>query len=370
MSPRNNKERQKYSVYRTRRSLIASTAKKLSKESGPLKRLVKRHSDDSLTRHLVATNPDMAFAIDGLIMAEEMLWEHQGKHVIFPQSVEFIERLVSAKYDLAQAGGFELPFPSFMLAMPKGFSVDGVRIGGIMVTSYKVKYTKALLDRYSRYLKQPMDPKLVRELGIDEHYCQQVFTTPDHSIDDLSNGTTPDDDLLCVMLLDGNKDPLHSCIIRGSETFNRIPALLAARSPEEFHDLLGPMDKASYSARGLSAEDAKMEFYAFRIVCALAVYNMATHGDQLVPGLPGGHTPHLDHKVDRKGMNNFSLKSVSEANRSPGAHYRQWHFRQLRDKRYYQREHATKPIGSRWVFVSDAMVGEKAAEPYTIESSE
>lgn len=32
---------------------------------------------------------------------------------------------------------------------------------------------------------------------------------------------------------------------------------------------------------------------------------------------------------------------------SPSAHYRLWHFRQLRDERYYQGKHQNRPVGSR-----------------------
>jgi hypothetical protein len=362
--------REKFEIYRTRRSLIAQSGRlALGNEPG-LKKVIRKMSDDDLARHLIASSPEAAYGLDGLVIAEELFWESEGKHIIFPQSAGFIERLLNAKFDLSVVGGFQLPFPAFMLPMPLGFTHGGTHIRGVLVTSYRLNETREIMLRYADYLQQPFNPVLSRGLAIDEQSCKRHFKVPEEAQNPVSEELKADEPLLCISLLDGNRDPVMSSTIRGSEGFSRIGDLLSASTPEEFSQRLGPMKQANYRVRGLSREDEAAEFYAFKIVCALSVYNMATNGDLLKPGFPGERAPHIEGRLDRKGSQSFTLgygESMSEHHSAPGMHYRQWHFRQLKDKRYYQGEYKSKPVGSRWVFVRDTVVAARGADAYTLE---
>jgi hypothetical protein len=364
--------RQKYHIYRNRRSLIAHGARKVLGEDSQLRGAVRKLDDNNLAQHMMVIRPESAYGLDGLIIAEELQWERDGKHVLFTQSPEFLTRLLNAKFDLSVTGGFQLPFYSFMLPMPLGFKPVGVALVGILVTSYRLDQTREVLRSYARYLQQPVNPNLARALGIDAHNYKARCQVPDAAQNPTSDDLADDEPLLCIALLDNLSNPLMASTIRASEGFSRIPDLLAAATPDEFWQRLGPMKHSNYRVRDVSTHDAAAEFYAFKLVCALSVYNMATRGDLLKPGFPGNTVPHVEGRLDRKTSQSFTLGQGSLLSKkdAPSAHYRQWHFRQLRDKRFYHGEHRQKPIGSRWVFVRDTVVAENDVDPYTLSDRE
>lgn len=156
-----------YELYRTRQSAIAKTAKEFFKHSDPaLLKLMRKHPENQVTRYLLLGNQKQIESLDSMIIAEELLWEREGCPVIFPQSAEFLDKLLDAQFDLSKAGGFELPFPAFMLPMPVGYEREGVKIRGILVTSYRVGEVNELLKHFADYLNKNPDPKLCKAFGV------------------------------------------------------------------------------------------------------------------------------------------------------------------------------------------------------------
>ena len=350
-----------YELYRTRQSTIAKTAKEFFKHSDPaLLKLMKKHPENQITRYLLLGNQKQIQSLDSMIIAEELLWEREGCPVIFPQSAEFLDKLLDAQFDLSKAGGFELPFPAFMIPMPVGYEREGVKIRGILVTSYRVGEVNELLKHFADYLNKNPDPKLCKAFGVTS--AHEVWFG-DEASNLVKKGLYQDDQLLNICLVDSKDNLMEQATIRASEVYRRIPDLLQAKNYQEFDERLGHID-VSYRTQQIEKEDAIAEFYAFKIVCALAVYNQATDGAMLQAGMPGGKARVLG-KLGNTQNYSMTYAAAQREGDSPSAHYRQWHFRQLRDERYYQGKHQNRPIGSRWTFVRDTLVNSKKTEPHT-----
>lgn len=117
-----------YELYRTRQSVIAKTVKEFFKALDPsLLQIMRKHPEAQVTRYFLLGNQKQIQSLDSVIIAEELLWEREGCPVIFPQSAEFLDKLLDAKFDLTKAEGFELPFPAFMIPMPVGYQREGVK---------------------------------------------------------------------------------------------------------------------------------------------------------------------------------------------------------------------------------------------------
>lgn len=228
------------------------------------------------------------------------------------------------------------------------------------MTSYRVDEVNELFHHFADHLNTGLDPKLCREFGVN----------PKHEVkfnDEVNNlvkkGLNKDDQLLNICLVDNKTDLLEQATIRASEAYRRIPDLLQCKTVQEFDERLGHID-VSYRSQEVKGDDATAEFYAFKIVCALAVYNQATEGEMLQPGMPGGKANVLG-KLGKTQNYSMTYAAAQREGESPNAHYRQWHFRQLRDQRYYQGKHQNRPVGSRWTFVRDTLVNAKKTDPHT-----
>jgi len=365
--------RAKFQIYRSRRSSLAETARDIMGQDPQLSKPLKKMTDDQVVSHMMCSSPQQVFGLDGLIISEELLWERRGRTVIFPQSAEFLDRLLAAKFDLNKIDGFQLPFDSFMLAMPLGYEREGVKLKGILVNAYAVSDTPALFREYAKNIRENLNPKLFPRLGINKIEYEHHLSFADNMDVTEYGVSSPDEKMLSICTMDQSQNIQMGSTIRAAQNFNMIPEMLSAKSVDEFEDRLGEMKMANYKVRGVSREDAISEFYAFKLVCALTVYNMATNGDMLKSGMPGEKAPHIEGRFDRKVVKPFHIQSTADMmseSKTPGMHYRQWHFRQLRDKRYYQGEHSKRVPGSRWVFVRDTMVGVGDTDPYTVDDAE
>jgi hypothetical protein len=101
-----------------------------------------------------------------------------------------------------------------------------------------------------------------------------------------------------------------------------------------------------------------------KIIAGISVYMSANNISELNDGLPDKGNVSIDNfKPDLK----YSFKNISAP---PPSNYsessdvmttRSFHFRQLRDERYYKNEYEKLDRGSRWVFVREAQVGKYKA---------
>jgi len=305
----------------------------------------KKATTKECLQRFMEDQPELVGSLEYFILAEELFWRRQGREIIFPHSAEVLESLQKAKFNLGQDGlpGIEMPFKSFMIAFPKGYEPEpGVTLRPILVTwEGFADMIDTVFQPFTRWLDAGFEAEAG---GIGPH----------------KEGERALSIITCL-------EPTSLQYMRTLLVESDLPKVLSAQTPEEFRELA-----SDYRAGGmekfmdLEPQDLKAQFYAFRIACAMAVFNQATDGAFLKEGFPDQRAPRILEGDALKQTHHFTLQGTPAVHASPEEHYRSWHFRQLRDDRYYQGEHKSKPKGSRWVFVSDATVGAKTT-PHTQE---
>jgi hypothetical protein len=341
------KKRTRYDFYKDRAYCLANTYKKFVRSidpSGYAK--LKKMPDETIMLDMFRADPhNMINSLDTPILADEIAWKESGRHVIYPESAHLVDRLLNAKFDFSHTGGINLPFSEFVLALPAGYQYKGVRLHGILVSIHPVKDIQIRFN------------KVLRWIGLEDNLLKVK-----HNLD----GT--DESVLSISTLDNSG---NYSTIRTSESLSRLASILSAENYHEFTERLGKTsEQVNYTIADLGDEDQKIQFYANRLVAALSVYTMATEGDMLRQGFPQGALPKFDGKMEApKRASSYVLKDIIESmgnNTGKQSHVRNWHFRQLRDKRYYRNRYADMPIGSRWVFVRESVVNSSRVEPYTL----
>jgi hypothetical protein len=273
------------------------------------------------------------------ICIEDHFWSRNGRHVIFPESTDVIDNLMRARYEIESPEGFSLPFTSFVVAMPSGYTRNGFKMPGFMASFSRDDLPEIKAMPFIDYIKMPL-----------------------HTLDFSS---VPDSVKSLVVQYKNPSDGAHAMVsIREKD----LPRILKCRNLDEYKlEMDGGWPMVGVSTVETNSADAEIQFFALKLVASMGIYCLATGGKRLLDGFPGSVMPRLMGHDGSGGMRLSTLQSVATAaaKASPDAHYRSWHFRQLRDARFYKGEHANTPPGSRYVFVSDAMIGQKV-EPSTI----
>lgn len=163
--------------------------------------------------------------------------------------------------------------------------------------------------------------------------------------------------LLSIVFLDRDAKGARSrSIIYGED----LPELLKAKDSEDFR---GAMVRLGIlrDPDAMDQKEASLQFYALRLVASLGVYHLATGGKRLKPGYPTPIAPKMDGKRPEQIVAPLTLSSSLPHDDAPSldkqSHFRTWHFRQLRDQRFYRGEFENSAPGSRYVFVSESVVG-------------
>jgi hypothetical protein len=289
-------------------------------------RRVKKMTGLEYTRELFEYAPEaMMQSLECQMMADEYRWRKTGRHVIYPGDADFLHQLLSAKYDLTSIETINLPFTSFMLPIPTNFRIDGGNVNGMLVNIYRGQEKIDLPDQ------------LFKSLNLN------LKSIPAHTFE-------LDDLLISICMMDNGKR-FNRAGIRSVDTIQHLTGIINAPDHITFSEQIGQFPQGMFTdMKGLNEDDSRMIFYAYKIVAALNIYHSATHGKYLFDRTGGGirtvgrfigtPTPHylIPEKMPR------------------AEHTRRWHFRQLRDKRYYQGEYAHLPPGSRFVFVKETTV--------------
>jgi hypothetical protein len=303
--------------------------------------IAKKASTKDIINMVMDSSPDMIHSLDFLILSEEWYWRQHGHHAIFPESEEVLNNLLRAKYQMESAEGFTLPFDSFFMAIPHGYSFNGIKLESFMVT---------------------MVPYLESQDHTTRPFCQTMgIRAPDsYAHEEAAPGTRS----IAITY----RDPVTMAgYIRTLQLDSNLPRILQCETAEEFHEAVG-----SYHSKvgviGLTKAELETQFLAIKLVAALGVYHMATEGKRLSDGFPGTQVPKI-HQYDKKQRLVYStLKNSTKvetgAPLSRDAYYRTWFFRQLRDERFYRGEHEKTPRGSRYSFVPDTVVNQKVT-PHT-----
>ena len=294
---------------------------KTSQEKG------KHWSEDDCVRYLFAAVPQMRQSLNYSVISEEYYWRGHSQVVLFPEDTQVIERLLKAKLDIKMSSGIRMPHESFILAFPRDYKINGQPAQSCLITQ---------LSRKRRFTH------------MHEPFTQKYFGTS-NTIDETSEGNGIH---ICY------RDPLNRAMtVRSCIPETSMTAALHAKTPEQWHDVLGSYDPERDSTIvELSTQDILYQMALIQIIMRVAVYASACDS-ALREGYPTIRPKHLEPK----GIS-YTDKTLQLARTGKGDTkevYRSWFFRQLVHERYYRGEHAGEPIGSRIVFVTDTVVNQK-----------
>lgn len=331
---------QKKSQYEIYSSMLDNQVKHAKIIFEPL--LPKNPSDGEVLQVLFQQAPQIINELNLHIFSDEHYWVRCGANAIFPESPDVLDNLIRARFQMDVTEGFSLPFGSFMMSIPQGYKVDGMRIPSFIVSMFPYRQMKELI----------IDP-FVRHSRFKKTFYVE-----------LDDG--PEDEVAISLCY---KDPTSkTAYARTLISASQVPSILGADSTDELSADLKPYENYT-GVEGLSEYDMKIQRIMLRLVAALGIYNMATEGKRLMPGLPGTQEPKLIGRAPQRGLTSITLANAFPPARDGAqvtgdSFYRSWFFRQLRDERYYKGENAHFAKGSRYVFVSDTVVG-KNVEAHT-----
>ena len=283
---------------------------------------------------------DFSNNLDKHLLVTEVLWNHDGRKVIFPGSDDFYGRLLSANFSLDGDASLNLPYSTFILAMPSGFEVDGVRIPSVIVNFSTSQ------DRKSRYDKAADIMKMPPQLHDDERLSHL--------------------DSLAFFY----QDPYEhkDVVVMVNQTPAQISSALKASSAEEYARILGDMPKEFVSpiAMDPSSTDHVIQFAITKIIAGISVYLSVKGINKLEEGLPDGGRLTISNFKPELRYSFFHLpqpsKHLPDYVHEMTMSTRSWFFRNLRDAKYYQNQYKDLPSGSRWIFVREAQEGRYKAE--------
>ena len=293
--------------------------------------------DDAL-KELFNFQPDLKFSLDYMILAEENYWRDNGSQVLFPDNEKVFSQLVNSKYEFGKFVGFDLPFTSFVVSMPNDFIYEGYPVPSFLVTWNDY-------DDYPGLVQEPFSKKV--GLNGFKRSATEIHKKGERSLS------------ICMRYDSSSPESLRTSMLE-----HQIPEILSSNTPEDYRKILGTYN--SGAIKGVvdyDKKDTALTFFAFKLACSIGVYNLATSGTKIKSGFPSSQLPKMTGLINKKeaginfisGSGNYSEKSL---------HIRRWHFRQLRDDRYYKGEHKNKEKGSRWSFISETTIG-GAIDPYT-----
>jgi hypothetical protein len=304
-------------------------------------RSFKKATDGQILRLLIDEMwkiTDVYNSVDFKIYCEEHYWGVMGKCAIFPESDDLVYKLLSAKYDCNSGAIFSLPFESFVLAMPRGLTYLGQEIQSCLVTT----------GLYETFCQPHV-----------EHFCKHIgINSPNVTLEKDIPGARQ----ISLVYRDIEN---HDLAVQCWMLSDMWPTMLSCKSVEEFH--------SRFAKEHSTMADSAIQFTLYKLIAGLSIYNTATEGEYLDAGLPGQKPGvRIEGSPGSRPNKHFILREndivKKEMRSEPGQHYRSWHFRNLRDQRFYHGKYECWEPGSRWVFVSDAVINGQL-DPHTMADS-
>jgi len=306
--------------------------------------------------------------------------------VIYPESADLLTNIFEADYHL---DGFELDasLKDFILMMPEGFEINGIDVPSVQV-SISSRYQRNV-SLYS-YVRDVLE-KRCRDFGAGELY-QQIIEEyknkqvnaknafevsnkyigingsfedwTDESIEKFKNeieqtGQSIDEAIEAINLRENFETEI---VLRGGGAYANLGfgaffnAVNSDKDPDAEKEFLkgnNSKDKSAASSDRLSD--------ICKLICSVLVYCQALGDEVLHKGVPFGkdNVVKLSKNPNKKkGTTSMTLRGPKGfSSKKAQSHYRKWHFRTLKDERFYQSdEWKDKPRGSRVVFVRDSVV--------------
>lgn len=343
MKPRQEK-RKSYTLYQPRmKMLVKEFLNSLKKQEFVIYKDMRKKNDYQIFSEMANIKPELMFSFDSVLMTDDYHWEKLGRPVIYPESTELLDRLLKSHYHVEQLDYLKMPFKAFVVAIPSGYTFQGVPIHSFLVSNYEADTIQDRYDEFSSAL-----------------FHQKIPLTLTHS---MSSGEW----LLNIACLDAN----GTALMRSSEGMSRMGKLMQCKDYQEFSATLGrAAERVNYTVKDLEDEDAQIQFYVNRLAMAMAIYHNATNGEYLTKGFPTTEPVKIQGPfVEPSKIKHYALKDRMVIDkREVNSHVRSWHFRQLRHEKYYTGEFETLPKGSRWVFVSESWVNSRKIDANTLHN--
>lgn len=222
--------------------------------------------------------------IEDYVLAEEDYWRSEtSRPIIFPENEGQLRKLMSGDYIVPDAEGLSFPFESAVIAMPKGFTVDGVELPTCLVTwTPALRHLDTIMGGYRRKTGQPYHPIRIKEEGHGQNSLSITIKAQDSSFS------------------------------RVMSYQRYIPNLLACKSVAEYRRLVGNMSD-ELIARDLDEYDSRQQFMLMKLVAAIGVYVEAYGEEALQRGfrLPAARTAMLPKTLEH--VDSYTLRDVDAA---------------------------------------------------------
>ena len=276
--------------------------------------------------------------LDKHVFVAETLWEHGDRSVLFPGDAGFYRMLLRSNFALDGSAHLNLPYSTFIIAMPRDFEFDGVKIPSVMVN-----YNKG-----------------------DERNGRYDLATKLMGVPNVGHAKTDMDGKDSLSFFYNDPYGMPGIVVGATQTPEQVAGALQSQSANEYADILGmmPKDQVSEMAMEIADTDKVIQFVITKLIAGISVYLSANNITELADGLPkGGRAAIGNLKKDIK----YTFRHIPFAAQESKVGdetmtTRVDHFRQLRAPVYYQNEYADLAIGSRWVYVKAAIVGGFKAE--------
>ena len=306
--------------------------------------------------------------------------------VIYPESADLLTNIFEADYHL---DGFELDasLKDFILMMPEGFEINGVDVPSVQV-SIGSRYQRdismyAFVRDVLKNRCRDLGAAMLYQQVIDEYQrCASNFEgvneiTKDISSFDIQEWNSEQQKELEVKIkeagysLDDAIDALNltenyytQIVIRGGGEFASLGmdaffnAVNADKDPDSEKEFL---ENNNSNDGHQNQESADRLADVCKLICSVLVYCQALGDEVLHKGVPfkKDNVIKLSKNANKnKGTTSMTLRGPKGfSSKRAQSHYRKWHFRTLKDERFYQSdEWKDKSRGSRVVFVRDSVV--------------
>lgn len=338
-------------------SKLSKAFKKLSQKEleGKLKNSIYTHSKNVMSFSMTGMlNSDLSEFdpyiewTKSIVATDELYWNQQGRQVIFIESKEFVDAILSSKFDVDVVKNLKPLSDSFQLVLPKGCTdQDGNELPNVLVNWFKTA-------------QESMDvtTSINRESYIANGDIYENFAEVQENLQQVMNIGQKEVDQIMNKMVD-NKDegyhPEEYQILNLTMTYEDPETPIAVKSIYE-HKF------AEALSGDVKKESDRVINTVLKLILGLTIYVNA--GGHIREGFPTkkAATTKARKSLDKAANGGFKVKFISfakEMKASSGGFVRGFHFRNLKAERYYQGEHANEPKGSRWVFVSPSWVGGK-----------
>jgi len=309
--------KQGYDVYTSYRDKISRTVKKgfkLTKKETKSDDFTDKAISMFIQKGLIKPN-----SIETVILMDEMSFVDFSDHRLYlPSSRSLLDALWRAKMDLTMED-FDPPCKSFMIAFPRGYIVNGIKLPGVLVTFASGEDRREVFNAYSQKFYE--DDKVQYSPG-------QGSNRPNlHITYQCTNNTEQ------YMRFSIPDDEIAHCLC----------------SAEAMYERIGMYDQGEMLMLEPNEDDIKAQYVIARMVVNLIVYIQACP-EAVLDGFPDNfNASYTKSRYMPPTQDTVIGNPDGKTQETPGEHWRAWHFR-----RHPKRKDGTRKNGP--VFVRGTMV--------------